>query len=132
MSPDKREQYRRKLLALRDRLVGEARYLAESIQEDTSNETNLSSVPVHLADVAPESLHADVHILEAERGVLEEITAALNRIGDGTFGQCENCGQPISEQRLQAVPYAGRCIQCARAQEESEKYRGGNHASDRF
>ncbi len=48
-------------------------------------------------------------------GLLEirMIQAALGRIADGTFGDCVACGEPISEERLNAVPHAARCKQCA-------------------
>ncbi len=41
------------------------------------------------------------------------ISAALERIEDGTFGICVACGNPISEARLSAVPHAARCRACA-------------------
>lgn len=41
------------------------------------------------------------------------IEAALDRIAAGTFGECVACGEPISEQRLEAVPHAARCRKCA-------------------
>ena len=41
------------------------------------------------------------------------IQAALRRIEDGTFGDCVACGEPISEARLNAVPHAARCKNCA-------------------
>lgn len=44
---------------------------------------------------------------------IRQIQAALERIEDGTFGTCVNCGEPISEERLQAVPHAARCRNCA-------------------
>lgn len=48
-------------------------------------------------------------------GLLEikMIQAALGRIADGTFGKCVACGEPISEERLNAVPHAARCKRCA-------------------
>ena len=48
-------------------------------------------------------------------GLLEirMIQAALDRIADGTFGDCVACGEPISEERLNAVPHAARCTRCA-------------------
>ena len=48
-------------------------------------------------------------------GLLEirRIQAALGRIADGTFGDCVACGEPISEERLNAVPHAARCKRCA-------------------
>ena len=44
---------------------------------------------------------------------LKAIDAALDRIAKGTFGTCVKCGQPISEQRLAAVPYTPFCQECA-------------------
>ncbi|MBV2186351.1 MAG: TraR/DksA family transcriptional regulator [Rhizobium sp.] len=44
---------------------------------------------------------------------LKAIDAALDRITKGTFGICAKCGQPISEERLAAVPYAPLCQECA-------------------
>lgn len=41
------------------------------------------------------------------------IEAALERIADGTYGDCVACGEPISEARLEAVPHAARCRNCA-------------------
>lgn len=48
-------------------------------------------------------------------GLLEikQIKAALRRIEDGSFGLCVACGEPISEERLDAVPHAARCRDCA-------------------
>ena len=44
----------------------------------------------------------------------QQIHAALKRIEDGTYGECVTCGEGISEQRLDALPYALQCINCAR------------------
>jgi RNA polymerase-binding transcription factor DksA len=51
-----------------------------------------------------------------ETSTLAEITQirlALKRIGDGSYGECVTCGEPIGEKRLQALPYAAQCINCA-------------------
>ena len=49
----------------------------------------------------------------AGRAEIRMIEAALDRIRDGTFGKCVECGEAISEERLDAVPYAARCRNCA-------------------
>ena len=46
--------------------------------------------------------------------VLSAIDGALRRIEEGTYGICETCGRPISEERLEAIPYATQCIDCRR------------------
>lgn len=49
----------------------------------------------------------------AELTELRQINAALERVEDGTYGDCVNCGKPISEKRLAAVPHTPLCIDCA-------------------
>ena len=44
----------------------------------------------------------------------QQIHSALQRIADGSYGECMTCGEPIGEQRLEALPYALQCINCAR------------------
>ena len=44
---------------------------------------------------------------------IREIQEALDRIADGTYGECESCGKPIAEGRLKAIPEATRCVDCA-------------------
>ncbi len=46
---------------------------------------------------------------------LELVDAALARLDDGTFGACQNCGNPIAPERLEALPWAALCIDCQRA-----------------
>ena len=55
-------------------------------------------------------LHRDEHLLAS-------IDAALLRIDDGSYGVCERCGSPISPDRLAALPYATKCIECKRLEE---------------
>lgn len=45
-----------------------------------------------------------------ERALLTEVEDALKRIDDGTYGRCIVCGQPIPEKRLEAIPWAARCV----------------------
>ncbi len=47
------------------------------------------------------------------RVTVQQIDNALLRIREGTYGVCEKCGEPISEARLEALPYAALCINCA-------------------
>jgi len=44
---------------------------------------------------------------------IKMIQAALRRVADGSFGDCVACGEPVSEERLNAVPHAARCRKCA-------------------
>jgi DnaK suppressor protein len=114
MNPAKLNQYRTTLEDLHERVGAEVNYVVASIHEDVNVKENVSSAPVHLADVAGEAVDADVKVLQTERGILDEIQTALDRIEAGTYGHCSDCGAVISEQRLSAIPYTALCVRCAR------------------
>ena len=54
----------------------------------------------------------DQAILDNEKALLAEVQQALARIENGTYGICSNCGQPIPEKRLEAIPWATLCLVC--------------------
>ena len=56
-----------------------------------------------------------------DKETMRKISAALQRIEDGTFGACEECGEQISEKRLTAIPDCKTCIECAEQQEKLAK-----------
>jgi|SRR3990170_296386 len=51
-------------------------------------------------------------MLERLESQLHQVRGALARLSDGTYGKCQECGQTISSQRLQAIPRATLCISC--------------------
>jgi RNA polymerase-binding protein DksA len=57
----------------------------------------------------------DLALRDHARNQLELVDEALGRLDAGTFGQCTNCGKPIHPDRLEALPWAPLCIDCARA-----------------
>jgi len=118
MNSQKLKQYRELLVELHERVGGEVNYVVASIHDDVNVKENVSSAPVHLADVASEAVDADVQVLHTERSILDEINAALQRIEESSFGRCTECGSAISEERLKAIPYTPVCVRCARAAAE--------------
>jgi len=56
---------------------------------------------------------------DLDRKVLRLIEEALARIQDGTYGLCQECGKPVSEKRLEAVPWARHCLECQELEEQS-------------
>ncbi|MEZ5351847.1 MAG: TraR/DksA family transcriptional regulator [Bryobacteraceae bacterium] len=56
---------------------------------------------------------------------IRAIDAALDRIGEGAFGECEACGEAISERRLQAIPWAHLCLNCQEAEDAAEDAAAG-------
>jgi len=115
MTPAKLSRFRSMLEVLHERVGGEVNYVVASIHEDVNVKENVSAAPVHLADVAGDSVDADVKVLQTERGILDEINVALSRIEEGTFGRCSECETAISEERLNAIPYTALCARCAKA-----------------
>jgi RNA polymerase-binding transcription factor len=75
----------------------------------------------HLADSASETYmrELDEGLEENAEHILVEIDAALGRIEEGSYGLCADCGGPIGEERLLAVPYATLCIAHKRARERA-------------
>ena len=61
---------------------------------------------------------------ERERGLLSKIEAALEKIEDGVYGECESCGEDIGLKRLEARPVAELCIDCKAEQEKIERGMG--------
>ncbi len=122
LKPAEVESFREVLLGLRARLRGDLNQMTdEALRRDQPESSgNLSNVPLHMADVGTENYDQEftLSLIENEQEVLEQIYDALSRIEKGTFGTCENCGQPIAKPRLQAIPYAKFCIDCAREREK--------------
>ena len=115
------QYYRRQLLGLKKRLGGDLSELEEEALRGVGGEASggLSDVPIHPADLGTENYEEEVllGLLENEDQILTEINDALDRIEQGTFGRCENCGQEIGRERLKALPYARNCVLCARRHE---------------
>lgn len=68
-------------------------------------------------------------LAETESRELVQIETALERIRRGTFGQCSGCGHDIPVARLEALPYAARCVKCER---EAEQRRGAGTTGSRW
>jgi RNA polymerase-binding protein DksA len=57
----------------------------------------------------------DLALRDSERAQLRLVEDALERLEAGTYGTCRSCGRPIAAERLEAIPWAALCIDCARA-----------------
>jgi DnaK suppressor protein len=113
--------YREQLLALRSRLRGDVSQMADAALKKSRSEANgdLSSMPIHMADIGSDNFEQEftLSLIENDGGTLSLIEASLERIEEGTYGQCEECGAKIPKTRLNAIPYATLCVHCAEQQE---------------
>ena len=109
--------YRERLLFLRARLRGDVNNMADAAlkQNRTTASGDLSSMPIHMADIGSDNFEQEftLSLMASEEDILGRIETSLERIEDGTYGQCEECGARIPKARLNAIPYATFCIKCA-------------------
>mgnify|MGYP002349698394 CR=1 FL=1 len=96
----------------------------ESIDEGlsqrlTASVGELSSYDQHTADLGAETFERskDVALRENSRRLLADVEDALELMDSGEYGICQDCGQPIDEGRLRAIPSATRCLECKQAEE---------------
>jgi RNA polymerase-binding transcription factor DksA len=81
-------------------------------------------MPFHMADAGSDNFEQEfaLDLMDSEKKMLKEITDALNRIGEGTFGVCEGKGESISRARLNAIPWARYCVACAELKEKGHQF----------
>ncbi len=119
-----REKFRRLLERERLRLergieelerTGLDRSLGEAVME-------FSTYDNHPADLGTETFERekDIGLREDRRTTLDLIERALERLDSGDYGTCEDCGRPIDEARLEAVPWTARCVACQGEVERAE------------
>jgi RNA polymerase-binding protein DksA len=113
------EQFRTLLLEERRRVANGLHHLHEQNSGSIEDETEEETYDNHLADSATSTLNREIDytLEENSEHVLAAIEEALRRIDEGSFGTCARCGKPIAEERLEAIPYAIRCIDCKRLEE---------------
>lgn len=101
--------YEARLHQLRDEMMARI----DAIENDVHHREQ--PVEKDFAEQATQSENDDVlNALDDEaKMVVQQIDHALLRIKDGSYGICEKCGEPISEKRLEAIPYTSLCIKCA-------------------
>jgi RNA polymerase-binding protein DksA len=109
-------QQRRKFLARNVRRLED-----EACRKGSDAAGDLSTIPLHPADMATDTQQQDMSLvfMENENVQLQDIEEALERLHDDRFGLCEECGCEIAIERLRAIPYAPLCVDCKRREEEA-------------
>ena len=118
------KNFRHLLIAERTKLAEEIKTIArEALTSPRDASGDLSAYTVHMADMAADTYDRELSmsLVSGEQEMLYQIDDALKRLDDGSFGLCQQCGQPITMSRLRAVPYASMCITCQRAKEQQHK-----------
>ena len=107
------QKMRERLEAKRNELQTEIAGLTEA-HPTPVDPVEASEGPQDFEDTAVDFLEiqGEQSTLVNEQALLTEVLAALKRLDEGTYGLCVNCGQPIPEKRLEAIPWAARDVKC--------------------
>jgi len=113
MNERQKEYFRVKLLAWKEEILREAKETLQHLQDENQNHPDLADRASSETDRAIE-----LRARDRQRKLISKIEAAISRIDDGTYGYCEETGEPISIRRLEARPIATLSLE---AQERHEK-----------
>ena len=116
MNPRQREYFRQKLEGWKDDILRESRETLENLQEESQNHPDMADRASSESDRALE-----LRTRDRQRKLISKIDAALKRIEDGTYGYCEETGDPIGIARLDARPIATLSLEAQESHERREK-----------
>ena len=116
MNERQREYFRAKLLAWREDILKEAKETLLHLQEENQNHPDLADRASSETDRAIE-----LRARDRQRKLIAKIDEALSRIDDGTYGYCEETGEPISLRRLEARPIATLSVEAQERHERRER-----------
>lgn len=108
------EKYRRALVEKKDSLS------QEMVKNKDAGQENSEEITQDIADKASSSYTKEFlfSLSDGERVLLQQIDQALARVDEGNYGLCTNCGNPIPEKRLEAVPWTPYCVDCMELSEK--------------
>ncbi|NLW49180.1 MAG: conjugal transfer protein TraR [Firmicutes bacterium] len=124
-----REQtiFRKRLIAEKERLEEEIRASNRFNMEEplTDSVQELSAYDNHPADLGSETFERekDLALWNNTHELLQRIKEALDHVDKGIYGVCEDCGEEIALERLEAVPYTTLCIHCQHQEEDNHQSR---------
>ena len=116
MNEVQREYFRAKLIRWRDDILRESRETLQHLQTENENHPDLADRASSETDRAIE-----LRARDRQRKLIAKIDAALSRIEEGTYGFCEETGEPISIRRLEARPIATLSIEAQERHERRER-----------
>ena len=116
MSDRQRDYFRQKLLVWREDILKEAKETLQHLQDENQNHPDFADRASSETDRAIE-----LRARDRQRKLISKIDEALSRIEDGTYGYCEETGEPISIKRLEARPIATLSIEAQERHERRER-----------
>ncbi len=116
MNDRQREYFRAKLVAWKEDILRESQETLQNLQKENENHADI-------ADRASSETDRSIELRarDRQRKLIAKIDAALKRIEDGSYGYCEETGEPISLKRLDARPIATLSIEAQERHERRER-----------
>lgn len=111
MNPKELQRYEKKLLEIRSRSRDEINRMVQVVLDDAE------AAGEHDRKVS-ESVEKEIALEHTEETIRKAVLDALQRIDEGTYGDCLQCGAPIPKARLDAIPFTAYCVSCERKREE--------------
>jgi len=109
-------RFKRILLGEREQIIGEVKQIYESSKE--MGQDGIQDIGDEAANIYNKQVLLSLN--ENERVRLQEVDEALDRIANGAYGICEECGEPIGLKRLEVRPVAKYCVSCKAKQEKGK------------
>lgn len=116
MNDRQREYFRRKLIRWKGEILREAQETLATLQSENENHPDLADRASSETDRAIE-----LRARDRQRKLIAKIDSALSRIEDGSYGYCEDTGEPISLKRLEARPIATLSLEAQERHERNER-----------
>ncbi len=116
MNDRQREYFRRKLIRWKGEILREAQETLATLQSENENHPDIADRASSETDRAIE-----LRARDRQRKLIAKIDAALARIEDGTYGYCEETGEPIALKRLEARPIATLSLEAQERHERNER-----------
>lgn len=116
MNPRQKEYFRLKLLKWKEDILLESKETLKNLQNETNQHPDMAD---RASDETERSI--ELRTRDRQRKLVSKIDAALKRIDDGSYGYCEETGEPISLRRLDARPVATLSIEAQERHERREK-----------
>jgi DnaK suppressor protein len=107
-------RYKTRLLEMRSQSRDELNRMVQVVLDDAQ------AVGEHDRKVS-ESVEKELVLEHTEEDFRKKVLDALQRIEEGTYGTCQQCGLPIPPSRLDAIPFAPYCVNCERKREEQRR-----------
>jgi len=118
--PSFKKEILKQLVTAKDKIVHEVSHKVKTESDVLKHEIG------DIYDIASNERERELSLTfgDRDREKLSEIEDALERIKVGSYGACEECGEPIAEKRLKALPFTRVCVECQSKTEREQKIKG--------